>query len=214
MVAVLQFLQIFPKAAFAFMGNGGGNGQKQTEPGSLLMIIEPSRLCGERAPSPQIRVNYSWALKWGPRLSTPSPLQLFTFQTQPLFWCEAAQTSSYIEETPGIQVPPSQQENIIKIFFPRLLEFFSIGKSSITAFWIRFHKRRGPQNLYDWVAPVAEIEVQWRSNFQSGSRVLKIKCYEPIVIYDIQCNVSSQSEVMPSCRLEKAVFRCAFLNQF
>ena len=53
------FLENFPKAAFAFMGNGGGNGQKQTEPGSLLMIIEPSRLCGERAPSPQIRVNYS-----------------------------------------------------------------------------------------------------------------------------------------------------------
>ena len=59
MVTVLFFLQIFLKAAFAFMGNGGGNGQKQTEPGSLLMIIEPSRLCGERAPSPQIRVNYS-----------------------------------------------------------------------------------------------------------------------------------------------------------
>ena len=125
---------------------------------------------------------------------------LFTFQTQPLFWCEAAQTSSYIEETPGIQVPPSQQENIIKIFFPILLRPFSLGKPSITAFWIRFHKRRGPQNLYDRVAPVAEIEVQWRSNFQGGSRVLKIKCYEPIVINGIQCNVSSrssQSEVMP-----------------
>ena len=149
MVTVLFFLQIFLKAAFAFMGNGGGNGQKQTEPGSLLMIIETSRLCWERAPSPQIRVNYSWALKWGPRLSTPSPLPLFTFQTQPLFWCEAAQTSSYIEETPGIQVPPSHQEKIhMKNFFPRLLKSFSLGKPSITAFWIRFHKRRDPKSVW------------------------------------------------------------------
>ena len=196
MVTVLFFLQFFPKAAFAFMGNGGGNGQKQTEPGSLLMIIEPSRLCGERAPSPQIRVNYSWALKWGPRLSTPSPLPLFTFQTQPLFWCEAAQTSSYIEETPRIQVPPSQQENIIKIFFPRLLESFSLGKPSITAFWIRFHKRRGPQNLYDWVATVAEIKLQRRPDFRSVKKcVMNLFLSISMMAYNvISCRITQISD--------------------
>ena len=44
--------------------------------------------------------------------------------------------------------------------------------------------------IYDRVAPVVET-VQWRSNFQSGSRVLKkgVMNYIFIFIYGIQCDL-------------------------
>ena len=40
--------------------------------------------------------------------------------------------------------------------------------------------------LYDTVATVAENEVQWKSDFQSSSRVFK-RCYEPFLIYLYVC---------------------------
>ena len=47
---------------------------------------------------------------------------------------------------------------------------------------------------YDAVLDVVESRVQWRSNFQIGSRVLK-KCYKPILmhIYGIQCHFMHRS---------------------
>ena len=43
------------------------------------------------------------------------------------------------------------------------------------------------QYLYDTVATVAENEVQWKSDFQSSSRVFK-RCYEPFLIYLYVCD--------------------------
>ena len=47
---------------------------------------------------------------------------------------------------------------------------------------------------YDAVSDLVESGVQWRSNFQIGSRVLK-DCYKPILmhIYGMQCDFMLKS---------------------
>ena len=49
-------------------------------------------------------------------------------------------------------------------------------------------------NIYESIATVGEIQVWWRADFQSGSRVLK-RCSEPflIYIYGIQCDFMPKS---------------------
>ena len=53
---------------------------------------------------------------------------------------------------------------------------------------------KGGIRIYDAVSDVVESGVQSRSNFQIGSRVLKI-CFKPILmhIYGIQCDFMHRS---------------------
>ena len=43
--------------------------------------------------------------------------------------------------------------------------------------------------------------MQWKSNFQSGSRVLRIKCYEPIVIYGIRVGICQCRQCRQQCKI-------------
>ena len=81
-------------------------------------------------------------------LSDPASLLMWSSSNFLVYWRNSGNSS------------PTQpaRKNHMKNFFPRLLKSFSLGKPSITAFWIRFHNRRGPQNLYDWDTTVAEID--------------------------------------------------------